>query len=86
VPALKGGVNVSRSSGTSYGVAHLAGVAALWLAHWGPNALRERYGPENVQGVFVEVLRSGGFTRPDKWDTGKSGIVRVSDWKTYDVK
>ena len=78
VPAMKDDVNVSRSSGTSYAVAHLAGVAALWLAHWGPSALKERYRPENVQAVFVQVLRSSGFTRPDKWDTGKFGVGIVN--------
>jgi subtilisin family serine protease len=86
VPALKGGANVSRSSGTSYGVAHMAGVAALWLAHWGPSALKERYGPENVQAVFVEVLRSGGFTRPDKWDTGKFGVGIVNAKAVLDAE
>lgn len=40
--------------------------------------MKERYGPENVQAVFVEVLRSSGFTRPDKWDTGKFGVGIVN--------
>jgi len=74
VPAMSAGANVTRSSGTSYGVAHLAGVAALWLGHWGVATLRDRYGASNVQSVFVQVLREHGFRRPEGWDTGRFGV------------
>ena len=68
--------DVFRSSGTSYAVAHLAGVAALWCAHHGPEALRERYGPR-VQAAFLHQLGSGGSRVPADWDADAygSGVV-----------
>ena len=74
MPALTGADNVTRSSGTSYGVAHLAGVAALWLGHWGAATLHDRYGAGNVQSVFTQLLREHGFRRPAGWDTGRFGV------------
>lgn len=67
--------SVRRSSGTSYAVAHLAGVAALWLGHHGVDALKQRYGPSRVQAVFLHLLRQAG-RRPAEWDTALgTGIV-----------
>ena len=65
-------------SGTSYAVALTAGVAALWLAHHGRDALIARYGKPNLQAVFIEVLRHT-TRRPAGWDTGEygSGIVNA---------
>jgi subtilisin family serine protease len=57
----------SRSDGTSYAVAALAGVAALWLAHHGPENIRRRYGRANVQNVFLALLRSHGHRVPPDW-------------------
>jgi hypothetical protein len=57
----------SRSNGTSYAVATLAGVAALWLAHHGPERIRRRYGRANVQGAFLTLLRSHGRRVPPDW-------------------
>ena len=61
------GFRVSRSDGTSYAVAVLAGVAALWLAHHGPERIRQRYGPGNVQDAFLALLRSHGNRVPPDW-------------------
>jgi hypothetical protein len=59
-------------SGTSYAVALTAGVAALWLAHHGRDALVARYGRPNLQAVFTDVLRRT-TRRPAGWDTGQYG-------------
>jgi hypothetical protein len=58
---------VSRSDGTSYAVAVLAGVAALWLSHHGPDRIRRRYGRANVQNAFLSLLRSHGRRVPPDW-------------------
>lgn len=65
---------VDRSSGTSYAVAHLAGVAALWLAHHGRDAVRARYGPRNVQAAFITAVRGAGHRRPRRWDVTQLGV------------
>ncbi|MBG6240058.1 hypothetical protein IWX78_003049 [Mycetocola sp. CAN_C7] len=68
--------SVFRSSGSSYAVAHVAGAAALWLAHHGPEALRARYGA-GLQDAFRRVLVTAGSRVPEGWDAGDfgSGIV-----------
>ncbi|WP_147436252.1 S8 family peptidase [Mycetocola manganoxydans] len=63
---------VARSSGSSYAATHLAGVAALWLAHHGADALRERYGAR-VQEVFLFLLRAAGSRVPEGWDADAYG-------------
>jgi hypothetical protein len=72
---------VGRSSGTSFAVSTLAGVAALWLGFHGPDHVRQRYGRANVQRAFVSLLRSHGHRVPPGWaangwaDDYGSGIV-----------
>ena len=83
VPAARGekglspsslGNKIGLASGTSYAVAHLAGIAALWLSFHGRDALLDRYGNFGLQEAFVHILATEGFRRPDGWDTGKWGV------------
>jgi hypothetical protein len=53
-------------------VALTAGVAALWLAHHGRDALIERYGKGNLQRVFRRLLTSTARD-PGGWDQGEYG-------------
>jgi len=48
--------DVGRGSGTSYAVAHVAGLAALWLSHHGRDSLVRTYGAGRLPGVFRQVL------------------------------
>ena len=65
---------LSQTNGTSYAVAHTAGVAALWLAKHGHPALVSRYGAGRIQATFLELLRRPGVCRrtPD-WNSGEYG-------------
>ena len=68
--------DVHRSSGTSFAVAHVAGVAALWLAYHGPGTLRAKYGPR-TSAAFRRLLR-GTARKPIGWDTGAMGAGIVN--------
>lgn len=49
---------VDHGCGTSYAAPHVAGAAALWLAHHGRESLLARYGAEaSLQHVFALLLR-----------------------------
>lgn len=69
--------SVAGGQGTSFAVALTAGVAALWLAHHGPDAIRRSLGPsETVQSRFVGLLRASARRVPglDPDDFG-AGVV-----------
>jgi serine protease len=69
--------DLGRSSGTSYAVATVAGIAALWLSYHGPRALAERYGAEKIPFLFNQLLRET-CTPVAEWDTDKFGAGLVN--------
>ena len=67
---------VGRGDGTSFSVATLAGIAALWLAHHTPARIRAAYGVGQVQEAFRHLVRETCRT-PAGWDQNNwgAGIV-----------
>ncbi len=67
---------IGRGDGTSFAVATLAGIAAMWLAHHTPATIRAAYGVSRVQEAFRHLVRSTCRT-PAGWDAGNwgAGIV-----------
>lgn len=57
-----------RHHGTSFAVATLAGVAALWLGHHGYDRIVETVGRRNVSVAFRHLLRTVGRRVPPGWD------------------
>lgn len=69
---------VQRGSGTSFAVAAVAGVAALWLSYHGRDQLIQRYGVEKIPFIFNRILRES-CDRVPIWEQGKfgAGLVNV---------
>jgi subtilisin family serine protease len=65
---------VNEHRGTSFGVAHTAGVAALWLAHHGRETLIAKYGLPNLQSAFLHHVRKAGHRVPAGWDAKAYGV------------
>ncbi|TDD65474.1 hypothetical protein E1262_25170 [Jiangella aurantiaca] len=56
-----------RHHGTSFAVATLAGVAALWIAHHSHDRIVARVGRANVHAAFLHLVRSHGHRVPPGW-------------------
>lgn len=71
---------VNPAQGTSYAVACVAGLAALWLSHHGRDALIARYGAHGVrlQWVFRKLLRETAAPHaPPREDGMGTGIANA---------
>ena len=69
--------DVSRGYGTSFAVAAVAGVAALWLSYHGREKLIERYGAEKIPFIFNQILRTTCEEMP-AWEQGSFGAGLVN--------
>jgi hypothetical protein len=72
---------IGAGQGTSFAVANVAGLAALWLAFHGRDRLLQQYrGRSPLQDVFRQVLQSTART-PSGWDTQNygPGIANADD-------
>ncbi len=77
---------VTQSHGTSYAVAHVAGVAALWIAKHGHANLVARFGRPNVQAAFLQLLRRPGVCRrPPGWDGARYGAGIIDAFALLDA-
>ncbi len=70
--------DVKPSSGTSYAVAVVAGICALWQAHHGRKRLVDKYGLPRLAAVFKEILINHGVDTPPGWNTTKDGAGIVN--------
>lgn len=82
---------VGQGGGTSFAVATVAGLAALWLSHHGWDALAAKYGKENIVEVFHRLLRKTANTRgksyfaSGKWGAGIPDAVALFNERLPDL-
>ncbi len=63
---------VERGNGTSFAVATVAGIAALWISFHGWPTLVRKYGAGNIARVFKQMLQDTCRT-PRGWNAGEYG-------------
>jgi serine protease len=68
---------VAQGNGTSFAVAAVAGLAALWLSYHDREKLIERYGIEKIPFLFNRILRESCDPVSD-WELGKFGAGLVN--------
>lgn len=69
--------DVDRGSGTSYAVAAVAGIAAMWLSYHGREELAARYGAEKIPAIFHQILRQSCEADSD-WEANRYGAGIVN--------
>lgn len=69
--------DVDRGSGTSFAVAAVAGIAALWLSYHGRDELAARYGAEKIPFIFNQILRQS-CEQDAGWEADKYGAGIVN--------
>lgn len=72
---------VAPSCGTSYSTANVAGVAALWLSHYGREKLINQFDNDTkLQFVFKELVIETAI-KPSGWDKDEygAGIVNAQE-------
>lgn len=66
--------DVRGGQGTSFAVALTAGVAALWVAHYGLPAIKAQLRPgETVQDRFIALLKATSWRPPGPWQADEFG-------------
>jgi hypothetical protein len=65
--------DVEHSSGSSYGTAIVAGIAAMWLSHHGRDALIQRLGDAALLAPTFKAIIRGTARKPNGWKTGSFG-------------
>lgn len=63
---------IGQGNGTSFAVAAVAGIAALWLSYHDRQKLIEKYGVENIPALFNYMLIKS-CNLPTGWDTNNFG-------------
>lgn len=61
------------TSGTSFSTVYTAAAAALWLQYHSPEALKNRYGQNNISKLLTHVAKHFAMETPNHWKTEKYG-------------
>ncbi len=74
--------HLEAGAGTSFAASFMAGVAALWLSHWGRDYLIRRYGRTGVPLAWVfhhQLQRTANAAHVNNWDVERygPGVVNV---------
>lgn len=76
--------SIGQGNGTSFAVAAVAGIAALWLSYHDRQKLIEKYGAENIPALFNYMLIKS-CNLPTGWDTNNFGAGIVDAEKLLTI-